>query len=195
MIEIRIHGRGGQGNVLAAYLLAAAGISHGLFAQAFPYFGAERRGAPVTAFVRFNHRPIYRRDQVNHPDFLIIQDAALMHIPGIANGLSNRGGILINVSQAEDIPLQSEQKLVAFAASALAREYTGRALANIALLAAFLSLTELLPLSALETAVGERFYGEVVDRNIQLIRKAATSVPAGVWRNEAQIHSGEAANA
>ena len=78
MIEIRIHGRGGQGNVVAAYLLAAAAFDAGLQCQAFPAFGAERRGAPVVAFVRISETPIFRRNQVKHPAYLIIQDRTLL---------------------------------------------------------------------------------------------------------------------
>ncbi len=74
MIEIRIHGRGGQGNVVAAYLLATAAFEEGRYVQAFPNFGAERRGAPVTAFVRIADRPIRRRCQVREP--------GLPHRPG-----------------------------------------------------------------------------------------------------------------
>ncbi|RMD71774.1 MAG: pyruvate oxidoreductase subunit gamma, partial [Gammaproteobacteria bacterium] len=83
MIEIRIHGRGGQGNVVAAYLLAIAAFEEGKYSQAFPSFGAERRGAPVVAFVRASDTPFRRRCQVREPAFLIIQDHALLHVPGI----------------------------------------------------------------------------------------------------------------
>lgn len=91
MIEVRIHGRGGQGNVVAAYLLATAAFTEGWHAQAFPAFGAERRGAPVVAFVRLNDKPIRRRCQVAEPDFLIIQDEALMRVAGITDGLKSSG--------------------------------------------------------------------------------------------------------
>lgn len=75
MKEIRIHGRGGMGNVTAAELLAEAAFANGKYAQAFPSFGAERQGAPVLAFVRIDDRPIRIRQQVYAPDYLIVQDA------------------------------------------------------------------------------------------------------------------------
>ena len=93
MIEVRIHGRGGQGNVVAAYLLATAAFTEGWHAQAFPAFGAERRGAPVIAFTRLNDKAIRRRCQVEAPDYLIIQDEALLHVPGITDGLKPGGKI------------------------------------------------------------------------------------------------------
>src|SRR5260221_13169617 len=95
-VEIRIHGRGGQGNVVAAYLLAAGAIRAGFNAQAFPAFGAERRGAPVTAFVRIRVTPIRRRAEVEHPDFLVVQDSKLLDIPGTTAGLVDGSGILVN---------------------------------------------------------------------------------------------------
>jgi Pyruvate/2-oxoacid:ferredoxin oxidoreductase gamma subunit len=98
LIEVRIHGRGGQGNVVAAYLLATAAIDEGHFGQAFPAFGAERRGAPVVAFVRIADRTLRRRNQVLQPDFLIIQDRALLKVPGVLDGLRPGGGILVNTS-------------------------------------------------------------------------------------------------
>ena len=82
MIEVRIHGRGGQGNVVAAYLLATAAIEEGWYAQAFPAFGAERRGAPVTAFVRINQQIVRRRCQVRqHLDRTNYAGSAVCPLP------------------------------------------------------------------------------------------------------------------
>lgn len=91
VVEVRIHGRGGQGNVVAAYLLAVAAIRDGHFAKAFPAFGAERRGAPVAAFVRIADRTLRRRSQVRMPRWFIAQDAALLDVPGVLDGLHPEG--------------------------------------------------------------------------------------------------------
>ena len=96
MIEFRIHGRGGQGNVAAAYLLAAAAFESGRMCQAFPSFGAERRGAPVTAFVRIDNRAIDLRAQVQTPDYLIVQDDRLLLDGGITHGLKPGEAIIVN---------------------------------------------------------------------------------------------------
>lgn len=183
LIEVRVHGRGGQGNVVAAYLLATAAFEEGWHAQAFPAFGAERRGAPVAAFVRLNDRPIRRRCQVAEPDFLIIQDEALLHVAGISDGLRDDGAILLNSARpAEDFREQLPQTLVTIPATRLAKEHLGRPVPNTALLSAFLALTGLLPQQALLEALAQRFQGDVLERNRRLIEAAALAVPAGEWK-------------
>jgi pyruvate ferredoxin oxidoreductase gamma subunit/2-oxoisovalerate ferredoxin oxidoreductase gamma subunit len=101
MIEIRIHGRGGQGSVIASQVLAEAAFREGMHVQAFPAFGSERRGAPVTAFLRLDHSPIMVRSKVYRPDGLVILDPGLltMGINGIVDGLKPGGWILINSPQ------------------------------------------------------------------------------------------------
>jgi pyruvate ferredoxin oxidoreductase gamma subunit len=183
MIEIRIHGRGGQGNVVAAYLLATAAFEEGRHCQAFPNFGAERRGAPVVAFVRISAKPIKRRCQVLEPSFLIIQDSGLLHIPSVTEGLIKGGGVLVNSLQSsEEISEELKFPAVALPASLLAQQVIGRPMPNVALLAAFLSATSMLPLSALSKALTQRFKGDVLERNLKLIDEAAAMVPAGLWK-------------
>ncbi|SDG84331.1 2-oxoacid:acceptor oxidoreductase family protein [Roseospirillum parvum] len=184
MIEIRIHGRGGQGNVVAAYLLASAAFAEGAHCQAFPSFGAERRGAPVTAFVRIAPGPILARSQVRNPAALIVQDDSLLHIPGTAAGLLKGGGVLVNAPEdAATLSARHGLDILSLPATALALEYLGRPTPNVALLAAFLTVTGLFPLSALSKALGERFSGEVLRRNEKLVARAAEAVPEGAWAN------------
>ncbi len=186
MIEVRIHGRGGQGNVVAAYLLASAAFQEGWHAQAFPAFGAERRGAPVVAFVRLHHAPIRRRCQVQQPDFLIIQDEALLHVEGLCDGLKPDGGILLNSPRdAAHLTIPFQQPLVCLPATRLAQEYLGRPVPNTALLAAFIQLTGLLPQEALIHALGQRFSGPVLEANQRLMAAAAAEVPARQWEGKA----------
>ena len=185
MIEVRIHGRGGQGNVVAAYLLATAAFTEGWHAQAFPAFGAERRGAPVVAFVRLHDQPIRRRCQVAEPDFLIIQDEALMQVAGITDGLKPGGRILLNSNRAGDAFSNNGTHVITLPATQLAQQHLGRPVPNTALLSAFLSLTGLLPRAALSQALGERFSGEILDRNNQLIDAAAAAIDAGLWKEAA----------
>jgi len=186
IIEVRLHGRGGQGNVAAAYLLAAAAIREGLFAQGFPAFGAERRGAPVAAFVRIAGRELRRHSQVQRPDFLIVQDAALLGVPGVLDGLRPGGAVLANSQEDGDALSQRlGVPVVAFPAGAMAREVLGRPVPNTALLSAFLALTGLLSRESLEAEVEARFRSrgdDVVQRNVELIRRAADAVPAGQWK-------------
>lgn len=190
MIEIRIHGRGGQGNVAAAYMLATAAFEVGRYCQAFPSFGAERRGAPVTAFVRIAGQTFRRRNQVLTPAFLIVQDEALLHVPGVADGLLPGGGILVNSSHAsEDLSAQMDKPVIALPAAQLAKKILGKPVPNTALLSAFLTLTGMLPVDALEKAVNRRFKGEIADKNTQLIREAAQMVSPDMWKESAHVAS------
>ncbi len=182
MLEIRIHGRGGQGNVVAAYLLAAAAFEVNRYGQAFPNFGAERRGAPVVAFVRIDDQPIRRRNQVRTPAFLIIQDEALLHVPGVLEGLQDGGGVLVNSNRSSaELSSQMGHEMIALPATNLAQQILGRPVPNTALLAGFIALTELLPLESLSKALSHRFQGSVLERNLQLIQESAGQVPAGQW--------------
>lgn len=195
MIEVRIHGRGGQGNVVAAYLLASAAINEGWYAQAFPAFGAERRGAPVIAFVRISHAPIRRRCQVAAPDFLVIQDDALMHIPSITDGLKPGGSILLNTTRdvaefADALPPgASLDNLVTIPATSLAKQHLGRPLPNTALLSALLTLTNMLEKKSLIRSLEERFKGDLLEKNRSLIEAASTAVPGGKWSEVANAKS------
>ncbi len=191
MIEIRIHGRGGQGNVVAANMLAMSAFEIGRHGQAFPAFGAERRGAPVIAFVRVADQPIRRRNQVQEPHFLIIQDEALLQVPGVLNGLKPGGAILVNANRpASELSLPEGTVAATLPASTMAKEFLGRPVPNTALLAAFLSLTQLFPTEAITKSLGHKFKGEVLENNIKLVEAAASEVEAGLWKE--RLHAATA---
>lgn len=190
--EVRIHGRGGQGNVAAAYLLAATAIREGRFAQAFPTFGAERRGAPVAAFVRIADRHLRRRCQVQHPGFLIIQDPTLLGVPSTLEGLLAGGAVLVNSNETSadlvrrlGLTSVASEAVETLPAGSMAQEVLGRPVPNTALLSAFITLTGLLGRDSLEAEVEGRFSAkgrEVVDQNLELVRRASQAVPAGRWK-------------
>jgi pyruvate ferredoxin oxidoreductase gamma subunit len=183
MIEFRIHGRGGQGNVAAAYLLAAAAFESGRMCQAFPSFGAERRGAPVTAFVRIDDRPIDLRAQVQSPDYLIIQDDKLLHDGGITNGLKFGGAMIVNSTQeAAELSRQFGCKVFCLPANKMAMETIGRPIPNAALLASFLTLLPLFPLDDFKKALRGKFSGEMLDKNLILADLAADYTPKSLWQ-------------
>ncbi len=189
LTEVRIHGRGGQGNVAAAYLLAAAAIREGRFGQAFPAFGAERRGAPVAAFVRIADRRLRRRSQVQRPHFLIVQDAALLGVPGTLSGLMPGGAVLVN-STEESAALSARLGVTAVSlpAGRMAQEILGRPVPNTALLAAFMDLTGILSLDSLDEEITARFQAKgeaVVNKNRELVRSAAEAVETGAWKEAA----------
>ncbi|RME18333.1 MAG: pyruvate oxidoreductase subunit gamma [Alphaproteobacteria bacterium] len=185
MIEFRIHGRGGQGSVAAAYLLAAAAFEAGFECQAFPAFGAERRGAPVMAFVRIDRNPILLRAQVRNPHYMIVQDDTLLQIPGIAAGLRPGGAMLVNSRRPADaFAARFETRVVTLPATDLAVREIGKPIPNTALLAALLALTEALPQEALAAALRGRFHGATLERNLALIETAAGLVEAGAWKEK-----------
>ncbi|MFV0358301.1 2-oxoacid:acceptor oxidoreductase family protein [Tropicimonas sp.] len=183
MIEYRIHGRGGQGSVAAAYLLASAAFEAGYTCQAFPSFGAERRGAPVTSFVRIDSQPIHLRSQVRTPDFLIVQDDTLLMDRGITNGLKPGGAMIVNSRRSdEDVAEAFGCKAKCIPATELALEYIGKPIPNTALLGAFLAMTGHLPVEALAAALKGRFSGPVLEKNLRLIEHVGGLVPAGAWK-------------
>jgi 2-oxoacid:acceptor oxidoreductase gamma subunit (pyruvate/2-ketoisovalerate family) len=104
MIEIRFHGRGGQGAVTGANILAMAAFREGKDVQAFPYFGVERRGAPVTAFTKIDNRPVRVKSQIYEPDYVVVLDASLLKAVEVDQGLKKNGIVIINSDkQPEDI--------------------------------------------------------------------------------------------
>jgi pyruvate ferredoxin oxidoreductase gamma subunit len=104
MFEIRIHSRGGQGGVTAARLLALAAIHDGRYATAAPFYGAERRGAPIVSFVRIDDKPIRVYSQIKKPDMVIVLDASVMDVVDVLQGLKDGGNVLINSQQKKVFP-------------------------------------------------------------------------------------------
>lgn len=186
MIEYRIHGRGGQGSVAAAYLLASTAFHGGQMCQAFPAFGAERRGAPVTAFVRTDAAPIRLRSQVRAPHFLIIQDGTLLQDAGITAGLRPGGGMVVNTRRSSDeLSERFGCRALSLRATEMAVAAIGRPIPNTALLAALLSATGLFPITSLTAALCDRFSGETLDQNLRLVDQVATTVTPDIWKEVA----------
>jgi pyruvate ferredoxin oxidoreductase gamma subunit len=174
MFEVRIHGRGGQGVVTAAEMLSLAAFDEGRHAQAFPSFGSERMGAPVVAFCRIDDHEIRTHEPVTEPDALIVQDPTLLHQVDVFGGLKPDGFILINSTKGFDelglgefVKAFRSERLLTVPASELAREHTGRSVANTALLGGFAALTGSVSLDAVARAISERFAGEVGERNVE----------------------------
>ena len=103
VIEVRFHGRGGQGVVIASEVLALAAFQMGFEVSSFPFFGVERRGAPVTAFARFDKKPIRNRSSIYEPDYVVVLDSALLKGVDVLEGLKPGGKVLINYPQAKKL--------------------------------------------------------------------------------------------
>jgi 2-oxoisovalerate ferredoxin oxidoreductase gamma subunit len=160
VVEIRTHGRGGQGAVIASKVLANALFKEGRFVQAFPAFGVERRGAPVVAFTRFDDAPVRLRCEIYEPDHLIVLDQALTETIDITAGLKKGGWIVINSHQEPDhFPYKEKFRVAVVDAAEIAWRHRlgSRAtpIVNTAILGAFAKATGLVGIEAVVEAVGE----------------------------------------
>ena len=168
----RLHGRGGQGVVTAAELLSVAAFLDGFEAQAFPSFGSERMGAPVTSYCRISTRAIRAREPVLRPDAVVVIDSTLLHHVDVFSGLVDDGRVLINSSHSPAAlglgPLLDRLPpghVVSVPATDLAREHIRRPRPNICLLGALAGMTGQVSLGSLDTAVAERFPAELAAAN------------------------------
>ncbi len=173
MLQIRIHGRGGQGVVTAAEMLSVAAFEQGRHAQAFPSFGSERTGAPVVAFCRIDDREIRLREPILAPDVLIVQDPTLLHQVDVFQGLQPQGYVLINSKRSfdelglDDISRRfRRERLITVPASEIALRHLGRPLPNAVLLGGFAALSGLVTLEAVAHAIRDTFSGKVAQSNV-----------------------------
>jgi len=189
MIEIRVHGRGGQGVVTAAELLASAAFREGKVAQAFPSFGSERTGAPVTAFCRISTDLIRSREPVAQPNVLLIQDSTLLHQVDVFSGLSDQGIVLMNSTRKvealglKDWMLQHPAvEIYSFPASDLAERHLGRPMANVGMVAGFASITGAITKASVEYAIKEKFPGKMGELNARVATEAFDYVSSHIIR-------------
>jgi len=174
MIEMRFHGRGGQGAVTSAELVAQAAIGLGKYATAFPSFGPERRGAPVVAFARMDDMPIRMRSKVYNPDVVIVLDPSLLEIANPVEGLRDNGILIINSSQSVETlkaRLSYNGKIAVVDASRIAREVIGLPITNTTMVGAMVKGTNMLPIEALEAPFHKRF-GKLAARNLEAMQRA-----------------------
>jgi pyruvate ferredoxin oxidoreductase gamma subunit len=174
MIEMRFHGRGGQGAVTSAELVARAAIATGKWATAFPSFGPERRGAPVVAFARMDESPIRLRSKIYNPDAVIVLDPSLLDIANPTEGLRENGTLIINSSHdAEAIRnrLSYKGRLALVDATRIAKEVLGLPITNTTMVGALVKATGLLTIEALTEPFQERF-GKIAARNIEAMQRA-----------------------
>jgi len=174
--EIRFHGRGGQGTVSAAALLALAAFEDHFESQAFPKFGSERRGAPVEAYVRISSAVIRAHTQVYTPDAVVIQDAGLLRSEPLLRGLKPGGLLVVNSEQQTDVIGNDNDcfRQICLPASRIGDRHLGRPLPNTVLLGALAAGTGWVKLVALEQAVTKHLSSkgeEMVKANIAALRE------------------------
>ena len=174
MIEIRFHGRGGQGAVTSAELLALAAIGEGKYAQAFPSFGPERRGAPVVAFCRIDDERIRIRANISEPDIVVVLDSSLLKIVNVASGLKS-GGLLVTTSPDSADKVQQDLKIknrmAVVDALKIARELLGVPITNTTMLGSLIRAQGLVKKESFLSPLRERF-GRIAEKNISAFERA-----------------------
>ena len=158
MYEIRFHGRGGQGAVVASEVLANAAFREGYHVTAFPFFGVERRGAPVTAFARLSREPILIRSGIYAPDYVIVLDESLIAAVNVLEGLKTGGALLVNTRRKPDeLPIESSYKRYTVDATDIAVKHglgsQTTPIVNTAILGAFAKISRLVTLNTVIESV------------------------------------------
>jgi pyruvate ferredoxin oxidoreductase gamma subunit len=186
VFQVRIHGRGGQGAVTAAELLSVAAFLEGKHAQAFPSFGPERSGAPVVAFCRIDGRPIRLHEPIVEPDAVVVQDATLLHVVEVFQGLEPHGFVLLNSGEplaalglGEVVARLPADHARSVDASGLARQHVGKPVPNAALLGGVAALTGAVGIDAVVEAITRRFRGQAGQGNAAAARAAFARVHEG----------------
>jgi pyruvate ferredoxin oxidoreductase gamma subunit len=173
--EIRWHGRGGQGAVTSAELVAQAAIGEGKYAQAFPAFGAERRGAPVLAFVRISSsEPIRVRAEITEPDVVVVLDPALLRTVDVTSGLKANGVLVVNTKKPPEQITEEFSitwSLATVDAIKIAQELLGVPIVNTSMIGALLKATSVVKLESLFEPLRQRF-GRLAERNIEAMKRA-----------------------
>lgn len=162
MIEVRFHGRGGQGAVIASNILAEAGFLEGKEISAFPFFGVERRGAPVTAYTRMADHPIRIKSGIYEPDYVIVLDPTLVKAVNVAEGLKPGGIVLVNTKEtpaslSEELDLGEDRKVATVDATGIAIKHRlgskAAPIVNSSVLGAFAKVSGLIRIESLVTSI------------------------------------------
>ncbi|MBI4632458.1 MAG: 2-oxoacid:acceptor oxidoreductase family protein [Deltaproteobacteria bacterium] len=181
MIEVRWHGRGGQGAVTSVELLALAAIEEGKYAQGFPSFGPERRGAPVAAFNRVDGKQIKIRSGIYHPDTVVVLDEGLVGLVNVAEGLKPEGVLIVNTAKTPAEvrkTIKFKGKIAAVDATAIARKELGVPITNTTMIGALVRLTGIVKLDSLKVPVEHRF-GRIAIKNLTAMKRAFDEVNIG----------------
>ena len=178
LIEICFHGRGGQGAVTAANILVSAALKDGnRGVQAFPFFGAERRGAPVRAFARISDEEINLRSEIYNPDIVVVLDESIMGLVDVLKGLKEGGKVVINTSKKpRDFGFSKKYTVATVDATSIAIRNKllvgGIPVVNTPILGAIPKVLDKVTLDSLKEAIRERWPGELGERNARSAEEA-----------------------
>ena len=181
ILEVRWHGRGGQGAWTASELLARAAIAEGKYIQSFPEFGPERMGAPVTAFTRISTEPIRIHCAVYNPDIVAVLDPTLLKAVNVADGLDEEGGNIIvntkeNPAEVRKLLKSNAGKVWTVEASEISLKILGLPITNTAMLGAVARVTGIVRLETVEKMINERFRSDVAAKNFAVVKEAYQGV-------------------
>ncbi len=180
ILEVRWHGRGGQGAWTASELLARAAINEGKYIQSFPEFGPERMGAPIRAFTRISDEPIQKHCAIYNPDVVAVLDPSLLKAVPVTEGLNDEGILIVN---SKETPAEmrgmlkiEKRKIWTVPATEIAIKILNRPITNTAMLGAVARVTGIVSLESVEKVVSERFSGSIVEKNVGVIKEAYKEV-------------------
>jgi 2-oxoacid:acceptor oxidoreductase gamma subunit (pyruvate/2-ketoisovalerate family) len=180
--EIRIHGRGGQGAVLAARMLASAFVIEGKSVASFPMYGFERRGAPVVAFTRVDDKPIREKTQIYNPDCLIVIDPGLLALPTLFTGLKPGSVFILNSpKKLTEQPNENLKTGGVVNATQIAVDEIGRDIPNTCLLGAFAAATGWLKLQSILDCLPDYLRGDILERNLRSAERGFKEVEVKEW--------------
>jgi 2-oxoacid:acceptor oxidoreductase gamma subunit (pyruvate/2-ketoisovalerate family) len=180
--EIRIHGRGGQGAVLAARMLASAFVREGKSVASFPMYGFERRGAPVVAFTRVDDKPIMEKTQIYNPDCLVVIDPGLLSLPTLFTGLKPEGAFILNSPhKLTDQPNKNLTIGGVVNATQIAVDEIGRDIPNTCLLGAVAAATGWLKLQSILDSLPDYLSGDILERNLKSAERGYHEVEVIKW--------------
>ena len=176
MIEVRWHGRGGQGSFTVARLLGAtAALYEDKYGLAFPSFGPERRGAPVLGFTKIDDKKIVDRSEVKACDYVVVLDETLIE-DNTFNGLKENAIIIINTENPKKYEDMTEYRVVSIDATKIALDILKRPITNTAMLGALIAVSEIVSLDSAIKAVKSEMKPSIVDKNVEVIKEAYKTV-------------------
>ncbi|AJF59828.1 MAG: 2-oxoacid:acceptor oxidoreductase family protein [Candidatus Diapherotrites archaeon] len=173
MKEIRFHGRAGQGMVTAAVIVANAVSLEGKYSQAFPFFGSEKRGPPVTSYCRIDDKPINIHEEIDRPDIVVVADASTLKEVDVCAGLKENGIVIINTNRKPEQLKLKAKRVFTIDGTGIALKHLGKPITNTVMLGALLKVTGIAKLEnalkALEKQFGSKLSKEMVEKNKKVV--------------------------
>ena len=176
MIELRLHARAGQGMVTAAEIIAQAASMEGKYSQAFPFFGSEKRGPPVTSYVRIDDKPIHLYEEIFEPDIVIVAEPSVLHEVDVCKGLKSTGFVIVNSDKTPEQLKLNAKRVYVINGTGIALKHLGLNITNTVMLGSFVKVSRLVKLDSVKNALVEKFTGKfpqkVIDANLACIQES-----------------------